>query len=315
MCIAVVLAIDLGGSSMKGAVVAEDGVTVASETRSTPDRDIVEALVDLLRSLERVATNLGCSVIGAGVVTPGIVDEETGVVLFAANLNWRDIPLLRMLRDQFGFPIALGHDVRAAGLAERQLGAARGAGDFVIVTIGTGVAAALVSTGRTIVGASGSAGEFGHIPAVPGGEPCRCGQRGCLEVYVSGAGLAHRYAVRAGGRLSSQEIVSRLGPDQVANEVWSDAVHVLAQGLVIMTLLLDPAVIVLGGGFSLAGNVLLAPVKAALAQGLAWRNPPDVRLSGLGSHAGQIGAAMLAYRAAGKGSVPERWPARSGLAS
>ena len=116
-----------------------------------------------------------------------------------------------------------------------------------------------------------------------------------------------------GGQLSSEEIVSRLGTDRVADEVWHDAVQVLAQGVAILTLLLDPSVIVLGGGFSQAGNVLFEPVRFALANGLVWRNTPDVVLSRLGSEAGQIGAAILAYRAAGRGSVCEGWPARSVL--
>lgn len=310
----VVLAVDLGGSTMKGAVITERGVTVASETRATPELDIVDSLIDLLHALVKTASNLGYSVIAVGVVTPGIVDEENGIVLYASNLNWRDVPLLEILSARFDFPVAVGHDVRAAGLAEKLLGAAQGADDFVLVPIGTGVAAALVTTGRIITGASGAAGEFGHIPVVPDGELCMCGQRGCLEVYVSGAGLARRYAARGAGKLSSEGIVSRLGTDQVADEVWHDAVQVLAQGLAILTLLLDPTVIVLGGGLAQAGNVLLDPVKAELASGLGWRNAPDVLLSGLGSEAGQIGAAILAYQAAGRRSVCEGWPARSVLA-
>lgn len=305
----VVLAVDLGGSSMKGAIVAEDGATIASETRPTPSGGVVDALIDLLHGLAEAASGLGCIVIAAGVVTPGMVDEETGVVLYASNLDWRDVPLLDILSARLDVPVAVGHDVRAAGLAEHLLGAARDSNDFVLVPIGTGVAAALVSAGSTVTGATGAAGEFGHIPVVPDGEVCTCGQRGCLEVYVSGAGLARRYAAHGGANLSSEDIVARLGTDRIADLVWRDAVTILAQGLTIMTLLMDPGVIVLGGGFSRAGDTLLVPLKAAMADALAWRESPLVVLSLLGGEAGRIGAAVLAYRVAGRGDVVEHWSA------
>ena len=312
----VVLAVDLGGSSMKGAVVTEHGETVAAERRPTPATGIVAALIELLLELEATALELGHTVIAAAVVTPGIVEESSGIVRYASNLNWRDVPLLELLGVRFEFPITVGHDVRAAGLAERLLGAARGSDEFVLVPIGTGVAAALVTRGDTVTGASGAAGEFGHIPVVPGGELCTCGQLGCLEVYVSGAGLARRYAALGGAglggpALSSSEIVELVGSDPVADEVWADAVRVLAQGLAIMTLLLDPAVIVIGGGFAQAGDVLLSPVRAALAEGLAWRDAPEVLLSTVGTDAGRIGAAILAFQVAGRGSVVNGWPAAS----
>jgi glucokinase len=263
--------------------------------------------VELLHALRRAADVRGHQVVAAGVVTPGIVDEDNGMVLYASNLRWRDVPLLDLLAERMPFPVAIGHDVRAAGLAEQLLGAARGSDDFVLVTIGTGVAAALISDGRTITGATGAAGEFGHIPVVPGGEVCACGQIGCLEVYASAAGVTRRYAALGGDVRSSRDIVSRLGTDPVAQAVWADATRVLGQGLAIMTLLLDPAVIVLGGGFSQAGSALLAPVTTGLADGLAWRGAPEVRLSHLGGNAGRTGAAIRAFRAAGRGAVVDGW--------
>ncbi len=306
---AAVLAVDLGGTAMKGAVVTELGLTIAELNRPTPNTEVVAALITLFHDLSEVAVERGHRVVGAGVATPGIVDEERGIVLYASNLDWRDVPLLDALRDALDVPVALGHDVRAAGLAERLIGAARGANDFVLVPIGTGVAAALITSGDTIVGATGSAGEFGHIPMVLDGEPCTCGQHGCLEVYVSGAGLARRYAAGGGAPLSSREIVGRLGADPIADRVWKEAVDVLAQGLNTLTLLLDPAVIVLGGGFSRAGDTLLTPLTARMSAGLAWRKRPRVVRSELGGDAGRIGAAILAFRAAGRGEVVQDWAA------
>lgn len=294
----VVLAVDLGGTAMKGAVVREDGATVTESTLATPSDGILAALVELLGDLRRTAADDGHDVVGAGVATPGMLDEQRGLVHYASNLGWRDVPLLDILRSELHLPVAVGHDVRAAGLAERSSGAARGFGDFALVPIGTGVAAALVSSGGAVTGATGAAGEFGHIPVIPGGEPCTCGQHGCLEVYMSGAGVARRYRAAGGEALSTRRIVARLGDDPLADRVWSEALDVLAQGLNILTLLLDPGLIVLGGGVSHAGDALFAPLGERMAAGLAWRERPPVVRSALGGDAGRAGAALLAFDAA-----------------
>ncbi|WP_374008595.1 ROK family protein [Leifsonia sp. LS-T14] len=294
----VVLAVDLGGTAMKGAVVAEDGATLAESTLATPADGILTAVVRLLADLRRTAADDGHDVVGAGVATPGMLDEERGLVHYASNLGWRDVPLLDILRSELGLPVAVGHDVRAAGLAERSSGAARGFRDFVLVPIGTGVAAALVSSGGAVTGATGAAGEFGHIPVIPGGELCTCGQRGCLEVYMSGAGVARRYRAAGGEALSTRQIVARLGEDPLADRVWSEALDVLAQGLNILTLLFDPGLIVLGGGVSHAGDALFGPLGERMSAGLAWRERPPVAQSALGGDAGRAGAALLAFAAA-----------------
>jgi len=303
-----VLAIDVGGTSMKGAVVTRAGRPVHVDRWPTlPAEDTVSAIVGHLRSLLLVAQDLDLEVVAAGVVTPGMIDEASGTVVYASNLDWRDLPLRALLTEATGLPVVTGHDVRTAGLAEQLLGAARGVEDFALVTIGTGVAAALVTDGRPVTGAGGAAGEFGHIPMVPGGELCTCGQFGCLEVYASGAGLARRYLARTGVALPAEDVVARLGADPDADQVWAEAMQVLAQGLVTATLLLDPTTIVLGGGFTAAGDALLSPVRAQLAAGLAWRAAPPVRVAELGSEAGWIGAAALALRHAGLGDALRSW--------
>jgi len=303
-----VLAIDVGGTSMKGAVVTRDGRPLHVDRRPTdPGGDTIAAIVGHLHDLSAVAAAAGATVVGAGVVTPGMIDEEDGTVVYASNLDWRDVPLRALLTRAAGFPVVTGHDVRTAGLAEQLFGAARGVSDFLLVTIGTGVAAALVTAGRPVVGAGGAAGEFGHIPMVPGGEACTCGQRGCLEVYASGAGLTRRYAARTGVQLPAEAVVARLGGDDAADAVWADAVAVLAQGLATATLLMDPTTFVLGGGFTAAGDALFDPLRARLSEGLAWRPAPPVRVAQLGSEAGWIGAAALAFRSAGLGEAVRGW--------
>lgn len=294
-----VIAVDLGGTTMKGVIIAGDGTSVASARRTTPVPGALAAVVDLARELHQRAVARGYVVVAAAVVTPGIVDEVAGVVRYASNLGWTDVPLRDELAARLGIPVAIGHDVRAAGTAEHLFGAGRGYDDILLVQIGTGVAAAQVAGGRPVVGANGAAGEFGHIPLVPGGELCTCGQFGCLEVYVSGAGVARRYSAAGGDALSAAEICSLVGSDPIADRIWKDAIDVLAQGLVTMTLQLDPGLIILGGGFIAAGDTLLLPLRQAIRAGLAWRDPAPLVFSSLGDTAGVLGAAVLAYRRAG----------------
>ena len=302
-----VIAVDVGGTAIKGSLVSETGETIVVKTRKTPAVGLMDELILLIDDLMDAARTQSRRVIAAAVVTPGMVNEHTGVVLYASNLEWRDFPLLAQLQNRLPFPVTSGHDVRAAGLAESRLGAARGVDDFTLIPIGTGMAAALVTASGAIRGALGAAGEIGHIPIVPDGELCACGQRGCLEVYVSGAGVSRRYAARTSVALSSREIVARLGSDTHADAVWDDATRALAQGLATVTLLLDPGVIVLGGGFSHAGPALLDPVTRQLGQSLAWRQAPQVVLSSLGGDAGRIGAALLAFASVDRLHVADSW--------
>jgi glucokinase len=285
-------------------VVSDSGRQLGTRTVTTPDHDVVTGLIRLFGELAGLAAGAGATTVGAGVVTPGSVDEDRGVVRYASNLRWRDVPIRDRLRDALGLPVAVGHDVRAAGLAEQLYGAGRGTASFVLVPIGTGVAAAIVTDGRILAGTTGAAGEFGHIPLVPGGEVCPCGQRGCLEVYASGGGLARRYAAQQGEARTAEEIVASLGSDPTADRLWDEALDVLAQGLNVLTILVDPEVIVLGGGLARAGDVLLGPLTARMDAGLAWRERPPVVVSRLGDGAGRVGAAVLAFRAAGRGDLP-----------
>lgn len=302
-----VLAVDLGATTMKGAIIADDGSSVATLRRPTPVPGALDAVVELTRELLQTAVARGYRVVAAAVVAPGIIDEAAGVVRYASNLDWTDVPLRDELAAALGIPVAIGHDVRAAGSAEQLIGAGRGYDDIFFVQIGTGVAATQIAGGRAVTGATGTAGEFGHIPMVPGGERCTCGQYGCLEVYVSGAGLARRYHAAGGGELSAAEVSARVGTDPIADQVWKDAVDVLAQGVVTMTLQLDPGMIIIGGGFIAAGETLRVPLEAAIRSGLAWREPAPLVFSALGNTAGVHGAAVLAYRTAGMADVLTSW--------
>ena len=310
-----VIAVDIGGTSAKGALVDIDGHVLHSSRVATggSGAETVTRIADLLTDLVAGAEALGRSVVGAGVVSPGLIDSATGTVRYASTLGWTDVPLARLLSDATGLPVAVDHDVRAAGAAEGAYGAASGSRNVVFAAIGTGVAASLTSDGRAVEGAISGAGELGHIPVVPGGEICACGQRGCLEVYFSGAGLARRYAASAPA--SGEEapdaasIVARIGTDPVAARVWSEGLDALATGLATLTLLVDPEVIVLGGGVAQAGDAFLEPLRERLTAALAWRAAPRLTTAALGTHAGRVGAAMLAFEAAQRPEVTRSWTA------
>ncbi|MGW6558572.1 ROK family protein [Streptomyces hydrogenans] len=306
-----VLALDVGGTGMKGAVVDRTLTPVASLRVPTPrvqgPEDVVDTIVDVLRILRDMALDRGLPVRHAGVVVPGIVDEARGRALWAANLGWRDLALADVLARRTGLAVVLGHDVRAGGVAESALGAARGTRNSLFVAIGTGVAAALVCDGVAVT-SGGYAGELGHLAVDPHGMACACGGRGCLETVASASAVVAGYnAVAPRPVVGAAEVADRArSGDPVAEEVWNRAVEALAQGLASVTTLLAPERIVLGGGLAEAGPLLLDRVRVALAGRLTFQRNPELVRAALGDRAGNIGAGIVAWSAAGVDAVAAR---------
>jgi glucokinase len=300
--VARVLAVDVGGTSFKAALVESDGAMRVWESEPTGGALGEAAYLRLASYIGRVLGDTrGDAPEAIGLIAPGM-DERSGQVLFAANLGWRNFPLGPRLSNAFGLPVAAGHDVRTAGLAEALLGAARGEQDAAMIMIGTGIAAAFLCAGQAVSGARQMACEIGHMPVYPEGESCTCGQFGCLETYASAAAIARRYrAAGAAEAFSAAEISMRLGSDPLAARVWTEAVEALSIACATVTLMLDPAVIVIGGGLAEAEAVLLAPLAAALARRLAWRSPPPLKRTALGARGALLGAAILAFRSQGLG--------------
>ena len=299
-----VLAVDVGGTSIKAALLDRAGVKHGQTRTPTPAAEGPERVVRAIETLsaDLVARAGAEVVIAAAVVVPGQVDSTAGIARYAANLGWRDVPLRDRLANRIGRPVVLSHDVGAAGVAESELGLTRGVDSAAIVVIGTGIAATFLSGGDKVVGAMGLAGELGHVPVFPEGEPCACGQIGCLETYASASAIVRRYHEQGGlaelGGSGAGGVAARLTIDPVADRVWTEAVTALAIGLTSVTMMFDPEIIVIGGGLSAAGATLLDPVRAALSARLTWRPPPRVELSPLGDSAGLLGAGVLAWRLA-----------------
>jgi glucokinase len=304
---------------MKGGLVGRDGALLHVERRATPRAEgperviaAISAFVTDLSRPRRAGLDGGVlEPVAVGLAVPGLVTATHAV--FSAAFGWRDVPMEAFT--QVSLPVALGHDVRSAGEAELAYGSGTGtdadvptgsttgsdtpsgsgvgAGDVLYLPIGTGIAGAVVLSGSLYGGAGGWAGQIGHIPVWPDGVRCGCGQRGCLAAYASASAIAARC-----GEDSAADVVTRVtAGDAQAVEVWNEAVEALALALATYTLLLDPALVVIGGGLSLAGDTLIAPLRTRLSALLAFRRPPALRVSALGVHAGLLGAGLLGWRA------------------
>ncbi len=259
---------------------------------------VVEAILGFAAELrDRGTARFGTPAAAAGVAVPGIVDEASGTAVYAANLGWRDVPLRALLSERLGgIPVALGHDVRTGGLAEGRIGAGRDAGRFLFVPLGTGIAGAIGIGGRIEAGAHGSAGEIGHIVVRPGGRACGCGQRGCLETLASAAAVGRDWAAACGdpGAGAADAAKAVASGDERALAVWRDAVDALADGLVTGLTLLDPEMLIIGGGLAEAGDTLFTPLREAVRRRVTFQRLPSIVPAALGDAAGCLGAGLLA---------------------
>lgn len=294
-----VIALDVGGTAMKAALVDGAFRVIASRRIATRREDgpeaVVERILDAAADQHTAASQQGFSVRAAGVVVPGIVDD--GVAVLSANLGWRDVPLRELVHKRLGIPVAFEHDVRAGGLAEGQLGAARASSDYLFMPIGTGIAGAIVIAGQPYSG-HGYGGEIGHMTIDRDGPICGCGAHGCLEAIASAAAIDREYERRSGR--PAQGLVSELvvAGDPDARAVWQRAVDALARALQAYTTLLAPELVVVGGGLSGAGHVLMDPLADGLDALLSFQRRPRLVRAELGDQAGALGAALLAWRLA-----------------
>jgi glucokinase len=288
-----VLAIDVGGTTIKGELVDASGSVLAARAARTPrGAEARGAMTEVGCELLDEATD--GSVVGAGVVVPGLVDAAAGVATYSANIGWRDLELVESLGGKWGVPVRIGNDVAAGGVAEHRTGAGRGVADLVFVPIGTGIAAAVVSGGHLLSGHRGETAELGHVAVRPGVR-CGCGADGCLESVASASAIARRYVELGGEPIEGAlQLAERLDHDHLARRVWGDAVDALADVLTTVSALLAPALVVVGGGLAESGELLLAPLRRAMADRARIVEPPVLATAAHGSRAGVVGAAILA---------------------
>ncbi|HET6698227.1 MAG TPA: ROK family glucokinase [Nocardioidaceae bacterium] len=307
--------IDVGGTKIAGGVVDDSGTVLATARRVSPATDsdkIEDAIEDLVAEL-RGSYELEAVGIGAA----GFVDAKRATVLFAPNLAWRDERLKRDLEARIDLPVVVENDANAAAWGEFTFGAGADVDDFMLVTVGTGVGGGIVLNGELHRGAFGVAAEIGHIRVVPSGLICGCGNRGCWEQYASGSALVREAReLAAQGSLIAASLLDRAGGrvegitgpliteaardgDAFAIEQLTALGRWLGEGIATLTAVLDPAVVVIGGGVSDAGNLLLEPIRSHFRSNLTGRNyrpQLEIRRAELGNTAGMIGAADLARR-------------------
>lgn len=303
--------IDIGGTKIAGALVDESGQILRDARVATPDSggdSIVEAVVALVEEL-----SAGESVIGVGVAAAGFIDAEQANILYAPNLSFRNYPFKAKLEALLSYPVIIENDANAAGWAEFRYGAGRGTRNMTMLTIGTGVGGAVISDSKMLRGGFGIGGELGHIRVVPNGRLCGCGAHGCIEQYGSGtallrsareladspseAGSRLRQLRDEAGELKGEQVYQAiLEGDSGALGLLEELGSWLGQTIASLSAVLDPEVVVIGGGVSAAGELLLDPIRKAYLANMparGFRPELQLKVAEFVNEAGVVGAADL----------------------
>ena len=306
--------VDIGGTKIAALRITTEGEIRARTIIPTPATDQSAAMPAIEAAAAAVLED-GVAAIGVGLA--GLIDVRSGALLSAPNLVWRDMALSEDLTAKFGLPVTVDNDATAAAWGESRLGASRGSEDSLFVGVGTGIGGGIVAGGRLLRGAHGLAGEIGHTIVEPGGPPCGCGNRGCWEQVASGLAIARAgaravadepgsaIARLAGGdpRRATGELVTEAARqgDVIAVAILAAVARRLGEGIAGLVNILDPDVVVIGGGASEAGDLLLGPLREAYlaaVEGADVRPEVSIVRAQLGNDAGAIGAALLALEAA-----------------
>jgi glucokinase len=307
-----VIGVDLGGTKMLAGVVDRDlQVHHRAIRRSREERDPERLLDSLVEAVEEAREAAGGAVDAVGFGIPSLVDARRGVAVSTVHLPLVDVPFRDVMAERLGVPVAVDNDASAAMVAEHRHGAARGARTAALLTLGTGIGGGLVIDGELVHGASGAAGEWGHMVIDVDGPPCTCGSEGCLETLVSGSALG-RAGLRvarsapesalgralAGGREITGMLVTELAHD--GDEAARDVVALMGQylgiGITNVVNILNPEVVVVGGGVIGAGDLLLEPARRIVAERALAPSRDQVRIvpTRFGDASGMIGSALLA---------------------
>jgi glucokinase len=309
------LGIDIGGTNLKAAIVSSEGAVAAFDATPWSAGEPEEAVSRIAGQRDRLVAEVGTDALSAcGCGCAGLVDRERGLVHASPNLPaWRDVQLARAVEDALGLPTVVENDANAAAFAEYSVGAARGASNAVLLTLGTGVGGGLVIGGRIYRGSHGGAGEVGHMAVMLDGPACPCGSTGCIERLVNAEAIVARaLALVEAGRRSSLQGIDRLtakdvgdaahAGDAVAIEAAAEAGRILGVGLANLVQILDPDVIVIGGGVAEMGEPLLGAARRELGRRTASYHEAVARVvpAELGEVAGVVGAALLARDGLGR---------------
>lgn len=308
------IGIDVGGTNVKIALVDVKGKIVYSN--SVPTRaemgyeytvnNIKQAIYDLLKETKLTTKDIE----GIGFGFPGQVDYKAGIVRNAPNIpGWVEVPIAKLIEDEFKIPTRVDNDVRCAALGELNYGAGKGCENLICITVGTGIGSGLILNGKLVRGASNAAGEIGHIKLQMNGGPiCGCGDTGCLEAFASGpsiVAMAEDY-IRGGKSTKYRELanpditpyivaVAAKEGDPVAKQIFRIMGEYIGMGLTSVINLLNPEKVIIGGGVAAAGDILFDPIKETIAKRAMTIQKEAVEIvpAQLGNTAGVIGASLL----------------------
>ena len=288
-----ILGIDLGGTSIKSGLVDEDGTIAELKRTATPANDI-DASKSIALLAEIVTGYLQTHKLGGiGLCVPGIIDSDTGTAVYSGTLGWRNVPIASSLLDLTGIPTFLEHDVTASGLAEFQIGSAKGAQSALILAIGTGIAGCFVLNGE-ISRPHPAVGEIGHSPT-RNYRPCVCGKNGCLEMTVSGGALVRNYEALSGVKTDPVSIFNGAkGNDPSSKDIVNEFYETLAFSIHFVASTVGPEMVVIAGGIGDADSEFKSRLESELDKVLGIQLRPDIRMSKLSGTSGCIGAALSA---------------------
>lgn len=295
------IGIDIGGTDIKIGLVDVNQKLLASkvipmETKKEPEQVVQRIGTEVLELME----NLGIAMdqcIGAGVGVPGTIDRKKGIVVYSNNIQWEQVPLVKLLAEYLPVPIRIANDADCAALGETAAGAAKDYQDVVMLTLGTGVGGSIVLDGKIFEGRKIGGSELGHMVIVEDGEVCTCGRRGCLEAYASATALKKAAWKALGERMEPEEIFLRAQKgEKAAEELVEEYLQKLATGVVNIVNIFRPQILLLGGGLSKQGDLLLNPIREAVRKkcfGGNYGEIPEIEIAALGNQSGMIGAANL----------------------
>jgi glucokinase len=303
------LGIDLGGSKYKcGLISPEWNIIARCEEPTHALEGPIQAADRIAASVREALTSLpaGARVTRVGICCPGPIEHRTGVIVEPANLTgWRNVPFATMLSERLDLlPVSLEHDAKATALGEFHFGAGRGTRSMCLIIVGTGIGAAMVVDGNLYRGEHNSAGEIGHFTVNLDGPICSCGSQGCVEAYASGPAIMNAYAYATRKKVESAEEIVRAvhAGDEVARRVFERAGRTLGAAIATIASTMDISTYVMFGSVIKAGELLLAPARAAVSHYSYPSIASRVRilLGELGNDAGILGAAWAAKIAAGQ---------------
>lgn len=309
------LGIDIGGTNIAAGVVDESfNIVSKSKVKTNPERGYEEVLRDIALAGELAAREAGLPLDGikwVGMGCPGTCNIESGLVEYANNLKWENVPLRRFVGDALGIPAYIENDANAAALGEYYAGAAKGAKSAIVITLGTGLGAGIIIDGKIFSGSNYAGAEIGHTVINVDGEPCTCGRRGCFEAYCSATALV-KFTKRAieknpdslmvpiaekEGKISGRTAFNAAkAGDKSGQDVVNYFIKNLACGIINTINVFQPNILCIGGGVSNEGDNLLIPLKERISKEVYSKNSDrntEITLCKLGNNSGIIGAAFL----------------------